>query len=94
MCDYKPIAESNHYIVLDKYTKIAEQSVGYQTEAHLERGLIQDLVNQGYEHLPSVTTPEKMLANVRVQLQGLNRVQFSDAEWIRFCEQFLDKPSD
>lgn len=94
MSDYKPIAESNHYIVLDKYTKIAEQGVGYQTEANLERELIQDLVNQGYEHLPSVTTPEKMLANVRVQLQGLNRVQFSDAEWIRFCEQFLDKPSD
>lgn len=94
MSDFKPIAESNHYIVLDKYTKIAEQGVGYQTEANLERELIQDLVNQGYEHLPSVTTPEKMLANVRVQMQGLNRVQFSDAEWIRFCEQFLDKPSD
>ncbi|WP_413375723.1 type I restriction endonuclease subunit R [Alkalihalobacillus sp. 1P02AB] len=94
MSDFKAIAESNNYIVLDKYTKIAEQGVGYQTEANLERELIQDLVNQGYEHLPNVTTPEKMLANVRVQLQGLNRVQFSDAEWIRFCEQFLDKLSD
>lgn len=94
MSDYKPIAESNHYIVLDKYTKITEQSVSYQTEAHLEQELIQDLVNQGYEHLPNVTTPEKMLANVRVQLQDLNRVQFSDAEWIKFCKQFLDKPSD
>lgn len=94
MSQYKPIAESNHYIVLDKYTKIAEQGVGYQTEVNLERELIQDLVSQGYEHLTSVTTPEKMLANARVQLQDLNKFQFSDDEWLRFCEQFLDKPSD
>ncbi|WP_044480118.1 type I restriction endonuclease subunit R [Paenibacillus antibioticophila] len=94
MSEYKPIAESNNYIVLDKYTKIAEQGVGYQTEVNLERELIQDLVSQGFEHLTSVTTPEKMLANARAQLQDLNKVQFSDDEWLRFCEQFLDKPSD
>ncbi|WP_019635144.1 type I restriction endonuclease subunit R [Paenibacillus fonticola] len=94
MSDYKPIAESNNFIVLDKYTKIAEQGVGYQTEANLERELIQDLVNLGYEHLPNLTSPEQMLANVRVQIQDLNKTQFSDAEWLRFCEQYLDKPSD
>nr|WP_308640725.1 HsdR family type I site-specific deoxyribonuclease [Paenibacillus nuruki] len=94
MSDYKSIAESNHYIVLDKYSKIAEQGVSYQTEANLERELIQDLRDQGYEYLPNVTTPEQMLINARMQLQDLNKVQFSDAEWIRFCEQYLDKPSD
>lgn len=92
--DFNPIAESNNYIVLDKYSKIAEQGVGYQTEANLERELIQDLVNQGYDFLPDVTSPDQMLANARVQLQTLNHVQFSEAEWIRFCDQFLDKPSD
>ena len=35
-----------------------------------------------------------MLANVRVQLQNLNKVEFSETEWVRFCEQYLDKPSD
>ncbi len=35
-----------------------------------------------------------MLANVRVQLQALNHVQFSDGEWRCFVETFLDKPSD
>ncbi|MFW7951093.1 HsdR family type I site-specific deoxyribonuclease [Vagococcus fluvialis] len=94
MRDYKPIAESNNFIVLDKYTKIDSQVTNYQTEADLERELIQDLVNQGYEHLTSVTTPEKMLANVRVQLQNLNNVEFTEAEWVRFCVQFLDNPSD
>ena len=94
MSDFKPITESNNFIILDKYIKIEQQGASYQTEADLERELIQDLVNQGYEHLQSLNTPGKMLANVRVQLQNLNNVQFSDAEWIRFCEQFLDKPSD
>ncbi|AKX87196.1 DEAD/DEAH box helicase (plasmid) [Enterococcus durans] len=94
MADFKPIAESNNFIVLDKYTKIDSQVTNYQTEADLERELIQDLVNQGYEHLTGVTTPEKMLANVRVQLQNLNNVEFTEAEWVRFCVQFLDNPSD
>ncbi|EQA5418584.1 HsdR family type I site-specific deoxyribonuclease [Enterococcus faecalis] len=94
MADFKPIAESNNFIVLDKYTKIDSQVSSYQTEADLERELIQDLVNQGYEHLTGVTTPEKMLANVRVQLQNLNNVEFTEAEWVRFCVQFLDNPSD
>jgi type I restriction enzyme R subunit len=35
-----------------------------------------------------------LLANVRVQLQALNNVQFADGEWLRFVETFLDKPSD
>ncbi|GLC89804.1 type I restriction endonuclease subunit R [Lysinibacillus piscis] len=94
MSDFKPIIESNNFIILDKYTKIDQQGAGYQTEADLERELIQDLVNQGYEYLPNLTTSEKIFANVRMQLQNLNNVQFSETEWIRFCEQFLDKPSD
>lgn len=94
MIDFKSIAESNNFIILDKYTKIDQQGSGYQTEADLEREIIRDLENQGYEHLPSVTTPEKMLANVLVQLQILNNVEFTATEWTRFCKQFLDKPSD
>lgn len=94
MCDYKAIAESNNFIVLDKYTKIEQQGAGYQTEADLERELIDDLANQGYEHLPTLTTPKAMLQNVRVQLQLLNKMEFSDDEWKRFCEEYMDAPSD
>ena len=94
MTDNKTIAESNNFIVLDKYTKIDQQGVGYQTEADLERELIDDLKNQGYEYLPKLTTPSTMLENVRVQLQLLNNVEFSDSEWARFCEEYLNKSSD
>lgn len=89
-----PIAESNNFIVLDKYTREWEAAESYQSEADLERELIHDLIQQGYEFLPEINTPETMLVNVRVQLQALNSVQFSDDEWQRFVDTFLDKPSD
>ena len=94
MSDYKTIAESRNFIVLDKYTPEWKAAEGYQTEDALERELIQDLVNQGYEFVPSINTPEKLLANVRVALQALNNVQFEDAEWQRFVSDWLDKPSE
>ena len=94
MTDYKTIAESKNFIVLDKYTAEWKAAEGYQTEEALERELIQDLVNQGYEFVPGLNTPEKLLANVRVQLQALNNVQFTDAEWQRFVSSWLDKPSE
>ena len=94
MIDYKTIAESRNFIVLDKYTPEWKAAEGYQTEDALERELIQDLVNQGYEFVPSINSPEKLLANVRVQLQALNNVQFADAEWQRFVSDWLDKPSE
>jgi len=68
--DYKTIAESKNFIVLDKYTPDWKVADSYQTEAQLERELIQDLVNQGYEYAPRLNTPEALLANVREQLQA------------------------
>ena len=94
MTDYKTIAESNSFIVLDKYTPEWKVAEGYQSESDLERELIQDLANQGYEFLPTLNTPQALLANVRVQLQALNSVQFAEGEWARFIETYLDKPSD
>ncbi len=94
MTDYKTIAESKKFIVLDKYTREWEVSEGYQSEDALERELIQDLQNQGYEFLHALNNPEAMLANVRTQLQTLNNVQFLDVEWRRFVETYLDKPSE
>nr|WP_314474856.1 type I restriction endonuclease subunit R [uncultured Capnocytophaga sp.] len=94
---YNTIVETQNYIVLDNYTKlskVSEAPATYQSENALEREFIEDLVEQGYEYLPQLTTPEALLANVRTQLQNLNSVTFSDAEWQRFVEEYLDAPSD
>lgn len=97
MAQYNTIAESNNFIVLDDYTKyneLHEPSVAYQSEASLEREFVQDLVNQGYEYCPDISTPDALLANARMQIQELNDVEFSDKEWLRFVEEYLDKPGD
>lgn len=94
MCNDKVIAESNNFIVLDKYEKIEQSGAIYQTEADLERELIADLRNQGYGFLPDVKNSEALLANVRIQLQALNNMTFLDSEWFRFVETYLDNPND
>jgi type I restriction enzyme R subunit len=94
---YKTIAESNNFIVLDKYTKFSElneRPASYQTEADLEKELVQDLSNQGYTYHPEINNQQTMLANVRVQLETLNDMELTDSEWSRFVEEYLDKPSD
>ena len=87
------IVESDNFIILEKYTKI-EQPSQYQTEADLEKELIADLCQQGYEYLTYLTTPEALLANLKTQMEVLNNVVFTDAEWLRFLDEYLNKPSD
>ncbi|MDC4917731.1 type I restriction endonuclease subunit R [Acinetobacter baumannii] len=90
----KTIVESNNFIVLDKYIKETQAVDSYQTEADLERELIQDLTNQGYDFLSNINNAQAMLNNVREQLQLLNNVHFLESEWTRFVETYLDKSSD
>ena len=94
---YNTIAETSNFIVLDryhKYSSLNESPAGFQSESALEREFIQDLINQGYENPSGLTTLQAMLANVRVQLQALNNMVFTDAEWARFVEEYLDRPSE
>lgn len=97
MAQYNTIAESNNFIVLEAYTKyneLHESSIAYQSEENLEREFIQDLVSQGYEYCPDISTPEALQTNVRMKIQELNNMEFTDKEWIRFIEEYLDKPGD
>ena len=90
MKQYSTIAESNNFIVLDDYTKyneLHEPPFVYQSEANLEREFIQDLESLGYEYRSDISTPEALLANARIQIQGLNDMEFTDKEWMRFVEE-------
>lgn len=97
MKQYNTIAESNNFIVLDDYTKyneLHEPSVVYQSEASLEHEFIEDLVSIGYEYRPDILTPEALLDNARIKIQELNDMEFTGKEWLRFVEEYLDKPGD
>ncbi|MBQ6619751.1 MAG: type I restriction endonuclease subunit R [Thermoguttaceae bacterium] len=55
----------------------------YQSEAALEKELIANLTDQGYEYLP-IKKPEALRANLRRCLEELNGMTFTDGEWERF----------
>ena len=94
MTEFKPIAESNNFIILERYIREWKPAESYQSESDLERELIADLQNQGYDFRPDLNSQATLLSNVRTQLQTLNNVQFSSGEWLRFVETYLDKPSE
>lgn len=88
-----PIAQTNQFIVLDKYEKLA-QIGSYQTESDLEKELISDLKAQGYEYRTDLKSQKTLLDNIRQQLQTLNNTTFNDNQWMRFVVEYLDKPSE
>ena len=88
-----PIAEMQGGIVLARFEKPERRVEEYQTESQLEENMINNLVSQGYERL-DVRSMDDLYANLRVQIEKLNDVKFSDSEWKRFLLEYLDAPND
>ena len=88
------IAEMTGGIILAKFDKNNRVGGGsYQSEADLERELIANLVAQGYERADFKTSDE-LYANLKVQIERLNNITFSDSEWERFLIEYLDAPNE
>lgn len=68
--------------------KDTRRSSSYQSEAQLEDAFIKQLCTQGYEYLV-VDSEEDLIANLRKQLEQLNKVTFSDKEWERLFKGWI-----
>lgn len=68
--------------------KDTRRSSSYQSEAQLEYAFIKQLCTQGYEYLV-VDSEEDLIANLRKQLEQLNKVTFSDKEWERLFKGWI-----
>ncbi len=55
----------------------------YQSEAELEHAFITQLRRQGYDYL-DIKDEAGLIVNLRRQLERLNGITFTDAEWARF----------
>ena len=87
------IAEMTNGIILANYEKILQVQETYQSEAELEESMIKNLVLQGYEKFNGKTS-DNLYKNLKIQLEKLNKVTFTDEEWKRFLVEFLDSPND
>ena len=87
------IAEMTNGIILANYEEILQVQDTYQSEKELEDGMIRDLESQGYERFYGKTS-EELYRNLKIQIERLNKVAFTDKEWERFLVEYLDCPND
>ena len=87
------IAEMTNGIILANYEKTYSIQEEYQSESQLETKLIENLISQGYERF-RVNSNEDLYKNLRVQIEKLNKISFTNDEWKRFLVEYLDSPND
>ncbi|WP_193509051.1 type I restriction endonuclease subunit R [Cryobacterium sp. BB736] len=90
---YDPIAVSAESTVVAEHVPDAKAESAYQSEAALELELIRLLQSQAYEYLP-ITSEAQLVANLRAQLEVLNQVNFTDAEWDQFFSEKIAGKND
>jgi type I restriction enzyme R subunit len=89
---YEPIAVGPESTVVAEYIPDPIVAEGHQSEAELEREFIGRLQSQAYEYL-RITSEAQLIANLRAQLEKLNDLTFSDAEWGRFFTERVAAPT-
>ena len=90
---FEPIVVSAESTVVVEFTPDPSTAEAYQSEAALEREFIRLLQGQAYEYV-TIHSEADLLANLRTQLQLLNGVTFSDAEWLRLCDEYVVGAND
>jgi type I restriction enzyme R subunit len=90
---YEPIAVSSESTVVAEFIPDVAGAAAYQSEAELEREFIKLLQGQAYEYL-TIHSEADLLANLRTQLEALNGLTFSDAEWERLLTEYVAGAND
>ena len=91
---YEPIALSSESTVVAEFVRPSEaREDRYQSEAALERDFIECLQAQAYEYL-RIGSEADLVANLRRQLEALNKITFSDREWQQFFGEKIAGAND
>ncbi len=77
------IIQNPQSTVVAKFEPPKRKEGAYQSEMALEREFIALLQSQGYEYV-NITSEDELKANLRRQLEKLNKYEFSDQEWKHF----------
>src|SRR5690554_4732469 len=77
------IAENTESTVVTEYEPLFRKETGYQSEAELEKSFIERLKEQAYEYV-EIRNEKDLINNLRLQLEKLNDIKFSDKDWNEF----------
>lgn len=91
--DFDVMAFGGQATVCSALPKQQRRSSSYQSETQLEDAFVKQLCRQGYERL-AVSSEEELIANLRTQLEALNRISFSDKEWTRLFKGWIAADND
>jgi type I restriction enzyme R subunit len=91
--NFEPIAITSENTVVAELDAKSNKTRAYESEAQLEAAFIELLKDQAYEYLP-VTDEAGLIANLKVQIERLNKVEFSDSEWERFFTESISSEKD
>jgi len=89
----EPIAITSENTVVAELDPKASKVKAYESESELEIAFIELLKDQAYEYLP-ITDEAALIANLKVQIEKLNNVEFSDTEWERFFSESISSDKD
>ena len=87
------VAQTTENTIVTDYKPEERLSEFYQSEYELEQEFIRRLCNSGYTYL-TIHNEKALIANLRVQLEELNKYKFSDAEWDRFFNTVIANSND
>lgn len=91
--NYHLVAQNTESTVVAEFIPDTKHQTDYQSEADLEREFIKILQSQAYEYLP-ITQNNDLIRNLRKQLEKLNNITFSDAEWKTFFLECIASDND
>jgi type I restriction enzyme, R subunit len=89
----EPIAITSENTVVAELDPKASKAKAYESESELEAAFIELLQDQAYEYLP-ITDETGLIANLKEQIEKLNKVEFSDTEWERFFTESISSEKD
>lgn len=89
----EPIAITSENTVVAALDPKAIKAQAYESESELEAAFIELLKDQAYEYLP-ITDEAALVANLKVQIEKLNKVEFSGTEWERFFTESISSEKD
>jgi type I restriction enzyme R subunit len=89
----EPIAITSENTVVAEIDPRTNKAKAYESESELEAAFIELLNGQAYEYL-SITDEAALIANLKVQIEALNKITFSDTEWERFFTESISSEKD
>jgi type I restriction enzyme R subunit len=79
--------------VVAEFEISARKIKSYESESELEQAFIELLQDQAYEYL-SINDESGLVSNLKVQLEALNKITFSNTEWERFFIASISSEKD